>query len=158
MSEVAVNGKPTFKPKGNPDVKLTENQQQIDIDAEEFKQELKAQREELKSEHKQKEVEATKGESPLSHNLEVELIDKPSTFTLTSIELAKIIRAAQGGETNPHLVPTLPEDASLIDRIQHTTDDVLAEVGRGAHRMADGCRDIIGGAIDIITLGRAHRK
>lgn len=161
MSEVEVNGKPKFKKKGNPEVKPSKNQQQVEVEAKEFEQELKKQREELKSEQESqsdKSVERAEQELSPSHNLEQEIIDPPAKFTLTADELAKIISAAQGGDTTPHLALRTPADLKGLDKAGYVMDDALGEVGRGMHRVADGCRDIVGGAIDIVTLGRAHRK
>lgn len=161
MSEVELNGKPAFKSKtkkGNPEVKPSKNQQEIDLEAKEFEKELKKQRKELKEEQDSKEVESAEGERSLSQDLETEIIDPPAKFTLTSDELAKIITAAQGGNVEPHLTLRMPEDLTASEKVGYVVDDALAEVGRGLHRVADGCRDIIGGAIDIVTLGRANRK
>lgn len=87
---------------------------------------------------------------------EVEVVEK-QVLHLTADELAKIIAAAQGKYV-PNERPPLPPDATMGDKVKDFADDALGEVGRGAHRIADGCRDIVGGAIDIITLGRAHRR
>lgn len=160
MSEVEVNGKPSFKSrkKGNPDVKPTKNQQEVDLEAKEFEKELRKQRDELKAEQ----VEETTEESPRSQELtdiiESEVIDPQQKFNLTADELAKIITAAQGGDTEPHLALRMPEDLTPAEKVGYVMDDALAEVGRGLHRVADGARDVVGGAIDIITLGRANRK
>ena len=159
MSDVKVTGKPTVKKKKSKEqegMKLTENQEQIDLETKAFTKELEKQRSELKEE-KGSSVEATKGKSPLSQNLTV--VEKPKTLTLTVDDIAKIVGAANGTKPpTPHLVHQLPEDASLLDRAHLMVDDALGEVGKGAHRVADGARDILGGVIDILTLGRSHRK
>lgn len=85
-----------------------------------------------------------------------EVIAQP-VLQLTAEDLAKIIAAAKGDYV-PSERPPLPPDASFGEKAKDFAEDAVGEVGRGAHRIADGCRDIIGGAIDIITLGRAHRR
>lgn len=152
-------GKPIVKRKGETDVKLTKNQEQVDLDKNEFQEELKSQRAELRKEQEAGESSlVAEQELPISQNFEGEVVDPEAKFTLTPTELTSIIRAAQGIEETPHLVHRMPEDLKGVDKAQYIVDDGLAEVGKGMHRMADGARDIVGGVIDILTLGRAHRK
>lgn len=89
--------------------------------------------------------------------LQEEVPSSSPVLRLTTDELAKIIAAANGSYIPSEREP-LPPDATLGEKVMDFTDDALGEVGRGAHRVADGCRDIVGGLIDIVTLGRAHRR
>lgn len=157
--DIQVVGKVKRKP-----MKMTEEQQEVDKEVKQFKEELETQREELVKEREEedksrpkKERMRARGELSSTHNLEV--LPKEETLNITITDLTRIIAVARGEEdTQPHLVHQLPEDASFMDRAQLTVDDALGEIGRGAHRMVDGTRDIVGGLIDIVTLGRAHRK
>lgn len=85
------------------------------------------------------------------------LVKHEPTLTLTADDLAKIVAAAKG-DYLPFTRKELPPDASFGEKMIDFTDDAMGEVGRGAHRMIDGCRDILAGAVDIVTLGRARRR
>jgi hypothetical protein len=139
--EEPIRAKATVKPK------ITRNQEQAHLEITEFERSL---------------------EDPQSHDIPeeithpaTELLPKEQQFTLTASELSKIILASQGKTlpTTPQEITSVAiESKGILDKAQDTVDDTLSEIGKGLHRVADGVRDIAGGLIDIITLGRANRR
>lgn len=82
------------------------------------------------------------------------LSPEPQTITITIEDLANIINSAATG-TPMRLARELSRADSSAERIM---DDTLGAVGDGAQRMANGVRDILGGAIEVVTLGRSRRR
>jgi hypothetical protein len=159
QDDIKVNGQVKRK------MKMTEGQQDVQKEAAEFTESLKAQREELTKERGEQPVtspakqEGGRAKEELSRAQNLEVLNREQTINISVGDLTTLIAVARGEtQVTPHLVHQLPEDASTMDRVHLIADDALAEVGRGAHRVMDGLRDIGGGLIDIVTLGRAHRK
>lgn len=142
-----IKAKVKFKKTEADALALEEEMHRVNEEMVEYRQDVKIADVENYSEISKPQEETTKQE----------VLPAQATLSLSSDDLAKIIAAAKGDYVAVPREP-LPPDASLSEKVLDYTDEALGEVGRGAHRMVDGCRDILGGAIDIVTLGRAHRR
>lgn len=85
---------------------------------------------------------------------EGEVLPKEQMLNIKVSDFARIVADASMGRTvRPYQLKAQSE--SMTERI---LDNTLGAVGDGMHRVADGARDIVGGLIDIVTLGRAGRR
>lgn len=85
---------------------------------------------------------------------EGEVLPKELTLNIKVSDFARIVSEASTGRPVRPYQLNAPSD-SVTERI---LDNTLGAVGDGLHRVADGARDIVGGLIDIVTLGRAGRR